>query len=133
MKIYAVSNGSYSDYRIEGIYSTKEKAEEAHRLYAADNDIEEYELDAMPEHPPGMLRYYVKMNAAGNAEAKTKDASLMPKWKWSPYGDGESVGFNVWASDETHAIKIANEIRAQLIARNQWTTDWDEWRKREVS
>lgn len=134
MKIYAVTNGSYSDYRIEGIYSTKEKAEEAHKLYASENDIEEYDLDALPEHPPGMLRYYVKMDAAGNVgECKIEDASSMPKWKWSPYGDGKSVGFNMWAEDETHAVKSANEIRAQIIASNQWTTDWAEWLKREVS
>jgi hypothetical protein len=26
----------------------------------------------------------------------------------------------VWAKDEAHAIKIANEHRAEFIARNEW-------------
>ena len=132
MKIYAVSTGRYSDYRIEGIYSTKEKAQEAHCLYAADNDIEEYELDAMPEHPPGMLHYFVKMDEQGNASfVEIRSAEHMPNFDWSPYGDNKNVGFNVWAKDEIHAIKISNEKRAQLIATNRWTTDFNLWRKNE--
>jgi len=30
---------------------------------------------------------------------------------------------HVWATDEVHAIKIANEHRAQLIANNEWLPD----------
>lgn len=88
MKIYAVTNGSYSEYRVEGIYSTREKAEEAHKLYTSDNEIEEYELDAMPDHPPGMLRYFVKMDAAGNSEVKVEDASSMPNDQAHPTAAG---------------------------------------------
>jgi len=46
-KVYAVSSGSYSDYRVNAIFSTKELAEEFMR-YIPDNDyndIEEYEID----------------------------------------------------------------------------------------
>ena len=47
--------------------------------------------------------------------------------EWEPCGDGKTVAFRMWARDEEHAIKIANERRAMLIATNQWTTDWDKW------
>ena len=36
--------------------------------------------------------------------------------------DNQPVGriFSIWAKDEKHAIKIANERRVQLIANNEW-------------
>jgi len=53
LKAYVVTTGSYSDYTIDSIFSTKEKAEAYKDLYsrsdeydASDvNDIEEYEID----------------------------------------------------------------------------------------
>jgi hypothetical protein len=46
-----------------------------------------------------------------------------------PYGDGVRVSFDVWAKDESHAVKIANERRVQLIASGQWEADWEAWRR----
>jgi len=33
--------------------------------------------------------------------------------------------FYIWAKDEMHAVKIANERRVQLIASNQWEPEPD--------
>jgi hypothetical protein len=137
-KVYIVSEGEYSDYHINGVYSTKEKAEFAHKLFGIGEDwdgkpveIEEWELDALPNHPPGMFWYEVRMNENGNVEkVHTADATdANEKWtdEWRPYGDKRSVLFSQWAKDETHAIKIANEKRVQLIASGEWTTNHDEW------
>ncbi len=43
MKVYVVTAGEYSDYHIEAVYSTREKAE----LYVAthEGEIEEYDID----------------------------------------------------------------------------------------
>ena len=65
-KVYLVTDGDYSDYRVLGVYSSMEKAEHAKLLYAADNDVEEYELDAVPESPPGLLAYVVIMELSGD-------------------------------------------------------------------
>ena len=55
-KVYAVVSGSYSDYGIDRIFSTEEKAQEfidvmnnCKHSYAYDFDIEEYELDDLKE------------------------------------------------------------------------------------
>lgn len=130
--IYAVTDGDYSDYRILGLYSTIEKAERAKKLFAAHNDIDEWSVDKEPDGvPAGMFRYSVRMYKDGRVEsANIESAEYMPSREWAPYGDDQTVHFDMWATDEKHAIKIANERRLRLIAESTWTTDWDEWRKR---
>ena len=131
MKVYVVTDGAYSDYRVLCICSTKEKALRAKSLYCAENDIAEYELDQMHEHPEGMFWYCVSMLSSGDgADVRKESIEYTHKDKWRPYGDGHLVSFYMWAKDDEHAIKIANERRAILIATNQWTTDWHEWRRR---
>jgi acyl-CoA reductase-like NAD-dependent aldehyde dehydrogenase len=39
------------------------------------------------------------------------------------------VRFYMWAKDEEHAVKIANERRAALVAANVWTTNYDAWER----
>jgi len=129
MKLYMVTDGDCSDYCVRGIYSTPEKAEWAKKLYAAKNDIDEIEVDALPDAPPGMLWYFVKMDVAGNSpDVRRVNAGYAGQDKWAPYGDNEHVSFYQWAEDEQHAVKIANERRAQLIANGGWITDWKTWR-----
>lgn len=113
-KIYLVSEGSYSDYHICGVYSTKEKAEEAKKLFGSGSDIEEHDLDAIPDHPQGLYLYEVRMMQNGNCnKPETIDCGM-------GIGDnlyshlGELIT-RMWSEDERHAAKIANERRAQLI------------------
>jgi len=126
--VYLVSDGSYSDYRVAGVYSTKEKADYAKRLFATVNEIEEYELDGLPEHPPGMLYFSVVMDEAGNVTQSYTSAPNYYKHKWAPFGSGKFILYQ-WAKDSAHAIKIANEKRIQLIASGLWPIDWEKWRK----
>lgn len=44
MKIYAVSTGDYSDYRIEKVFSNKEAAEKYKKYHRCNDYIEEYEV-----------------------------------------------------------------------------------------
>lgn len=130
MKLFVVTSGEYSDRKITGIYSSKEKAEWARQLYATYNDIEEWELDSLPIHPPGMLLFMVRMDKSGTVvDFSHVDAS--GKWpRWSPAIEIPAVDFVVWARDIEHATKIANEQRTQLIAFGEWTTNYVEWRRR---
>jgi hypothetical protein len=137
--MYVLTTGCYSDYHIVGVFSTKEKAEAAkvdHNLTDGDGDVEEWGLDAVPEHPPGLHHWCVRMDRDGNTlEARRRGNDSFPSWEWAPYGVGYSdkrggVSFNMWAGDERHAVKIANEKRIGLLASGQWTEDWNEWRAR---
>jgi hypothetical protein len=39
------------------------------------------------------------------------------------------MDFYMWAKDELHAVKIANERRIRLIESNSWDVDWDKWKE----
>ena len=131
MKIFLVTDGEYSDYHVKGAFSTKEKAEEAIILYSAGN-IEEREIDEFPPHPKGMLPYCVQMDIDGNSLVKRKNSQgfeFYEKDKWRPYGNNVDVCFYMWAKDEQHAVKIANERRTELIATNEWNVNLKTWRR----
>jgi hypothetical protein len=139
MKIYAVNSGSYSDYRVDALFSTRKNAER----YMAGikdgdyNDIEEYELD--PDTVDILERGYdvwlVHMLKDGSTERVEKtgndkyDISYTPShtiWRRStaPAYRGTDIKdiltSHVWAKTEKAAIKIVNEKRAQMIANGEW-------------
>ncbi len=51
-KVFVITEGSYSDYSILAVFSTREKAENAHKVISKRvsdiNEIEEYPLDDFP-------------------------------------------------------------------------------------
>jgi hypothetical protein len=51
MKVYIVTNGEYSDYMIEKVFSNREAAEEFKKWHSISNDIEEYEIYDEPFGP----------------------------------------------------------------------------------
>jgi hypothetical protein len=113
MNIYILTEGSYSDYHIIGAYSTKELAEEAQSLYP-DADIEEYGLDYIPEHPPGMTAWsvYIKDGEITNTYSTNPFDTNIPYESYSVSSHPKHKGikcasFNIWAVDREHAEKIA--------------------------
>lgn len=67
-KVYIVTSGEYSDYGIDRVFSTEEKAKEwvdvITSMYGGNYDIEQYELDApIPERKEYMFfKAYIKDN-----------------------------------------------------------------------
>ena len=140
-KVYIVSDGKYSDYEVLGVYSTRDNAQDAKKLFGAENDIADYALDDMPRRSPGKYLYEVIMNRVGDSTTNTTcpegyEGKLLVefsdrKWEFNREfppivrDDGSftktpDVVFTIWASDDTHAIKIANEMRVQLLASGKW-------------
>lgn len=129
--VFVVTAGSYSDYRVCGIYSTREKAERAKDVFNADNDIEEWTLDEMPECPPGLVAWRVHIQKDGAAKASRTEAPVHAHWmELVPYSTSGNGGCTteMYAADEKHAIKIANERRIQALALGTWNEDWKAWR-----
>lgn len=133
MKVYLVTCGDYSDYHIEGAFSSKELAKEyiTHTGAPLDSNyysIEEIELDqAIPYIRQGMNIYGLTMRTDGSLSGqvyKCESWSVRYRdpeyWYKSGYVDPDSdlkfAYFQVWAKDETHAIKICNEKRIQMCA-----------------
>jgi hypothetical protein len=109
--IYVLTEGDYSDYHILGVYSTKELAEEAQSLYNG-SQIEEYDLDNIPEHPPGMSAWFVRISDGKLDDIYTSQVSpfdeTVPREDEYEWSDGETGYFvYCWAVDGDHAEKIA--------------------------
>ena len=102
-KIYVLTEGDYSDYHIVGVYSTPELAQEAQTLYP-DSGIEEYDLDDIPEHPPGMLAWGVNIEDSNIVYTYLVDPHECPLERDCLNG---VYAVNCWAVDEEHANKIA--------------------------
>jgi hypothetical protein len=103
--MYLVTAGSYSDYRVLGVYDTPEKAERARVLYDAD-DVEEFTLNDIPETPPGLLPWRVVMKKDGSVFlCKRESAPIEPSKELRDYGGRGAMSGEVYAEDEKHAIK----------------------------
>jgi len=127
-KIYLVTRGKYSDYRVSAVFNEKELAEKYINSFKVDGfvdfRIEEYNLNPFSkELKKGYNPYFLRMKKNGECiEIYIKDSDYC-------FEDGEikikfdiekNIYFNVFAKNENHAIKIANEKRLQLIVLNRW-------------
>ena len=123
-KVYMVTDGSYSDYRVLGIYSTKAKAEKAKVLFNADNEIDPIDLDVVPKTPRGMLKWVVTMGRngdTGGARRKACDCDYVLASLYVPWGGADvTMLAYMWAKDEEHAVKVVNEWRTRIVANNLW-------------
>ncbi len=126
-KIYAVSRGEYSDYRVVTLFSTKRDAElfiERHqRKWVHWNDIEEYELDSGVEKlREGWSFFHVHMHKDGSSEVEIEPTFIdnVPDQQFEPHNcvcGNPWFNWYGWARDAEHAVKIANEHRINLIAK----------------
>ena len=131
--IYAVSSGSYSDYRVCALFSTKALAEKYMEAnvdsWDSYNDIEEYQLDPDKDELVGGYVYWkVEMLVSGDrakAERSAKQEWNHDQMIGDTFNGGKRIPLDkekrVWfsycyAKDEQHAIKIANERRIQYLA-----------------
>lgn len=133
--IYVVTSGSYSDYGIEAMFSTKENAD----LYIGDRErdgwdgvnVEEYELDAgMDVVRRGIKDYTVDMNRAGEVIDEVRESWPSSEvvdvgyyrdeqWHWRP-ALIDTWKFVIRCESKEQAIKVANERRTRLLATEQW-------------
>lgn len=130
--IWALEDGCYSDYHVIGIFTSKENAEVVQRHVGG--TIAEWPLDPMVhELNKGYRCWLGEMLHDGTVER-------MVEWEISGYSMNNSI--YVWprstapayqgkhvqdclhgtvlAKTRTHAIKIFNEKRAELIAANKF-------------
>ena len=123
-KVFVVSTGEYSDWRIRGVFSSREKAESFMATFNDKtknthwnenfNGIDVYEVDeAVNALEKGYMPYEVTIDKHGNVSQVDVD--------WSCGGDCYSFltgdwSIYVWAKSIKHAVKIAADRRRQRIA-----------------
>ena len=131
-EVYVITSGSYSDYGIVTVFSTKELAEQYIALQPADTDcrIEEYGLNTREKQVrKGFKLYRVEMKKDGSSEVLQIDFDepmefLTLEYRYEGtnilYTGAVFLTLDAFAQKEEHAVKIANEKRAQYIASGAW-------------
>lgn len=144
MKVYVVTTGECDDdrdtYRIEGIFSTPEKADEyiAARKAIRDrsdfNDVLAIDMDGGDADlvtrmaAQGMTAWLCLVLAKGTtiqADRFYRQDIVYPSLAWASYGPhlSEMLTIYCFARNKRHAIKIAAEMYAKAIAeRDQGVT-----------
>jgi len=115
-KVYIITKGAYSDYHICAVASDKNMAEKLCRAYT-DNDrhkawIEEYDLNERLEDV--RIMYCVEITDDG-VEVCENDYEN----KEFEYGDRGDFTAYVFARDQEHAVKIAQDRRAEYLAKKE--------------
>lgn len=132
MKVYAVTTGCYSDYRIDCIFSTKEKADEYVKCYSNsreyDNDevqVEEYELDD-PEkcfaiNNKDLFHYFIEMRLDFSLMSISKHSIIERKNyipKVIPRKNKKEFEIECYAKSMKEATKIAADKLHQYLANS---------------
>lgn len=124
-QVYVVTAGSYSDYRVKAVFSTREGAQ-AWVGKRPDHNVEEYALDL----PPPEFKLRVRMGLANGVsygcDDCTDDGEAGDTWVEVGY-DGMTVLKTVVATDdEERAVKVAAERRRMVLTLG----DADAWAAR---
>ena len=124
MKIYVITTGSYSDYGIHSIWSTKEKAEEVNKLVEDTNDVDEWDVDQFADLNP--LRRQYSFGFSENSlvvmereervdplgKRKTEVTFCNHEWAWARE---VHILVKVTTDDKEKAFKIATDERARYL------------------
>lgn len=133
--VWAITDGCYSDYHVVGIFSSRANAEIIQRYMRG--EVEEWPLDpAVKEINAGLCQWTILMRRDGTVERVDRSEissygldedgltiwlrTKAPIWKGREHETCDVLNGRVWAKTATHAVKVANEIRTQMIAEGKW-------------
>lgn len=135
-KVYIVTSGEYSDYRINAVFSTREKAQEfldicnqnQRDLIGSSAEIEEWDLDIPRET---WLSTHIYMFSNGDVSsaytyltARGNSAPSFGGFAYSMPKSGERLlSWTVRTGDKERAIKMVNEKRALILSHNLWADE----------
>lgn len=121
-KIYIVTSGCYSDYRIEAVFTTQDKANDYVQQHGTDCDIEEYELDGEVVKKEKLWCVEKRLDKDFNFEKYALFASVCSTldYKYKDtchvalYPTMNVINFYVDADSMDRAVKIASERFAAI-------------------
>jgi len=124
-KIWLVSRGEYSDYRVICAFSTPQRAVSYSRV-APDSFVETLSLDE--DMPDVVDNIHILMSKDGDALRIYKpsvidrnEIGFESYWPVSAEQGYETcLSWNVETDNEERAIKVVNEKRVQIIAAGVW-------------
>ena len=130
-KVYIVTQGAYSDYGIDSVFSNMEQAEKRALLiadqYNEEAYVEEYELDEIVIQGDVIKHYEVTVDDEDSYVYRTYGMQKPEEMcvRKTPWGVGYSVT-GIRADDEPQAIKIAQDAVAKYRYLHDVEEDDDE-------
>ena len=129
-KVYLVTKGEYSDYRVVDICSTPKKAERSKALAGSDNDIKPFIIDTLGRLPnigPSNGLYEVVISHTGEIiDCSRTDVTHYledAEFFWTGINSCNEATMIILARNDEHAVKIANERRMIGSALGLWKID----------
>lgn len=119
-KIYIVTDGEYSDYKIMAVYTKKKLAEKYVELWGG--RVEEHDLNPYEkEIKEGDSLYQVCMGRDGNVSYVNKFLPTTNDQReiYFSYQDNYMV-YELITNSKEKAIKAANEKRVFILTENLW-------------
>lgn len=117
--IFIVTSGEYSDYGIEAVFSTREKADEYVERHGTDFRVEEFSIDScVPDNSKKKWDIYLYYNTGDLCDCNLDDGVLFNR-NYFRYVKSASfsagfLNFNVTAETMSKAVKIASEMFMQV-------------------
>ena len=126
-KIYIVTSGEYSDYTIERVFSTKEKANEFVQQHGTDYRIEEYVIDEEEKVKKEEKIWDVEIDIDDNSVIQSIPRNFLCREEGTcehhEYFQNDVVDLYVKADSMDKAIKIAKERYFAIKANDYiWST-----------
>ena len=120
MKVYLVTQGDYSDYRVQAVFSTKDEAESYAKIISREYEEAKVETWGMDEKLPLMrgeaVAVTVVMDMEGNSTVTTSNDPVIDECTWYLQTHPEPVRVTRIGRTPEHVAKIANEFRVQILA-----------------
>ena len=110
MKVYVIAQGEYATYHIIGVTLDREVAEKCVKVHEAEYDpprIEEYDTNQFPQYTRKAWRVIFN-------PYEIKEITLTAYLFFLEYSNADEQ--YVLADTEAHALKIAQDRRAKLLA-----------------
>ena len=120
-KIFLVSTGSYSSYRILAAFSTRRRAREylkvvEPRLFWGGCEIESIPLNRPPDQ---WTTIQIQMRKDGFVLGTRQDVNDNSDAGWY-FGKDDDLFLSIITDDIEQAIKATNELRTIILANNLW-------------
>lgn len=131
MKVYVITEGIYSDYRIVGVSLDRETADTVVEMLNKDKnyykaEVEVYDTETIGDVYNGYMRYTVFQMPDGECVARFSDLDLNSDfnkpWKMYKMKDRKNnphLGVHVKAKSEPDALKIASEVFREYAIREE--------------